>query len=40
MFTEKNVRNVKYCITDSDRHIHYNAVSGPGWAGGRGEGGM
>jgi hypothetical protein len=23
MFTEKNLRNIKYCITDSDRRIHY-----------------
>jgi hypothetical protein len=42
MFTEKNLRNIKYFIRDADRSIHYNDldVSGsppPGRGGGEGD---
>jgi len=38
MFIEKNLRNIKYFIRDTDRRIHYNdlGISGPG-GGGEGE---
>jgi len=35
MFIEKNLRNIKYFIRDTDRRIHYNdlGISGPGGGG-------
>jgi len=39
MFIEKNLRNIKYFIRDTDRRIHYNdlGISGPGRGGGKGK---